>query len=385
MKSLKIIFSHFNFFSPIWVFTSLNILIGTWVLYIPSVKEKLNLNDSEIGIALFCYALGILSALPIVPILSAKLGLGKITKYGISLLAISFLLPLLASHFLDLCISLFVVGLFSGTTDVAVNALVSKIEQDEKKSIMSVAHGFFSLGGVIGGALGSVIIVFNITPKIHMLAIAIFIIISNLILSKHYKNTIEVKLNTKKTKPSIKKLVPLLGLGFIAFAMMSSEGAIEHWSNLYFLEIVKITSKNTAAYGFIAFSIAMTLGRFFGDGISDKFGSYKIIIAGCVLAIIAYLFILKATLSISIFGFALLGIGLSVMIPELLRLAGKTKGIIPSKSISFVAGIGFMGFLIGPVAIGFISNHSSLKTSFIFLALVIFLALCVVVYKKKQA
>jgi len=69
MHSLKVILSKFKYFSVVWIFASLNFIIGTWVLYIPQVKEKLQINDSEIGVALFCFALGILLFLPLVDLL----------------------------------------------------------------------------------------------------------------------------------------------------------------------------------------------------------------------------------------------------------------------------------------------------------------------------
>ena len=61
---------------------------------------------------------------------------------------------------------------------------------------------------------------------------------------------------------------------------MGSEGAIEHWSKLYLQNIVQISSEKISGFGFVAFSITMTLGRFFGDAISKRFGSVSIIIAG---------------------------------------------------------------------------------------------------------
>ncbi len=88
----------------------------------------------------------------------------------------------------------------------------------------------------------------------------------------------------------------------------------------------------------------MTIGRFFGDRISEKIGSTKIIILGCVLACIGYICVLLSQVLLSVIGFGVIGLGLSVVIPELLRVAGNTKGISTSKSISFVSGIGFIGF-----------------------------------------
>lgn len=381
MQSLQLILSNFRYFAPAWVFTSINILMGTWALYIPHVKEKLALNDSEIGFALFSYALGILFFLPIVPYLTKKIGVGQYTIIGIILFAFAFLFLLLAPNYLLLCSCLFVIGIFSGSTDIAMNALVSEIEKQDACNFMSAAHGFFSLGGVIGGSLGSIFLTFYIDPLLHITIISLFVIITNLLIAKHYRHIKEEKQLTEKSSYPLKKLRPLIGLAFLAFVIMSSEGAIEHWSNLYFLEVVQITADNLAGIGFIAFSVMMTIGRFFGDGISKRFGSMQIIIYGCLVAMIGYLFILYQSLLITTMGFGILGLGLSVIIPELFRMAGKVKGVTASVSISFVSGIGFVGFLIGPVLLGFISSYSSLSNSFLFLFLLVVLALIISIFQ----
>ncbi len=385
MDSLKLILSKYRYFAPAWVFASINILIGTWVLYIPRVKEKLSLNDSELGLAIFFLALGILTFLPLAPYLSRKVGTGRYTKIGIILFAISFIFPLLAPNYTLLCLSLFIVGAFSGTTDIAMNALVSEIEKKDSRNFMSATHGFFSLGGVIGTGVGSLLIAFNISPFWHMLSVASFIIITNLLLSKHYHLITEERPSGSKAKYNFKNLKPLFGLALIAFIVMNSEGAVEHWSGLYLLEVVKINSENLAGLGFIIFSSSMTIGRFFGDKISEGIGSMKIILLGLVVAIVGYGFILYSTFLVTIIGFGILGLGLSVLVPELFRIAGKTKGVSSSLGISFVSGLGFIGFLAGPVVLGFISNSSSLRMSYVFLLFLIFIALIVSIFQMKLA
>ena len=46
------------------LYLSLSIMFGTWVIYIPSIIEKLNMDEGQLGIALFFAALGSLSSLP---------------------------------------------------------------------------------------------------------------------------------------------------------------------------------------------------------------------------------------------------------------------------------------------------------------------------------
>ncbi|WP_242156919.1 MFS transporter [Aestuariivivens sediminis] len=366
MGSLKLILSQPRYFSVAWVFCSLNIMIGTWVLYIPHVKQKLNLNDTQIGFALFCMALGILVFLPMVPLITRKIGLGKYTVIGIVLFAMAFIGPLLAINYTFLCITLFIVGMFSGSTDVAMNALVSHIEKEDDNNFMSSAHGFFSLGGTIGAVLGTFIMVFFSKPVYHMILMACLVIAVNIWLSKYYYKISEFRTTSKLNKSTgIKILKPLLLIAFLAFVIMSSEGAIEHWSALYLLEVVQISKENLAGLGFVLFSATMTIGRFFGDGISEKIGSIKTILLGCLLACIGYLFILYKGLIVSVIGFGIIGVGLSVIIPELFRIAGKTKDVSPSAGISFVSGIGFIGFLLGPIVLGFISDAFSLEVSFL--------------------
>ena len=98
----------------------------------------------------------------------------------------------------------------------------------------------------------------------------------------------------------------------------------------------------------------------------------------------AYLLIITATLYVSVLGFGLLGFGLSVIVPEIYRLAGKTKEIDTSVAISFVSGIGFVGFLIGPVLLGAISNWSTLIASYLFLAVLIIIAICLTLFGLKK-
>jgi fucose permease len=377
MHSLHYILTNPNYFAPSWVFLSLNLITGTWVLYLPHVKIKLALNDANIGFALFCLALGIFLAIPFVPLMAKKIGLGRLTKLGILFFALLFNIPLFSYNYIFLCLSLFLIGIFSGITDVAMNALVSVIEKKDGKNFMSAAHGFFSLGGFLGAGLGSLYLAFFESPSIHMLIISTFVILSNLVLSKYYNQLTESKFKIENIEKRQKVFRPLLGLAVVAFIIMCSEGAVEHWSNLFLFDVVGV-EEGKAGTGFILFSLMMTIGRFLGDHISKRMGSFNIIINGCFIAIGGYLLIITTHFGLSILGFGLLGLGLSVIIPELFRIAGNTPGISSSEAISFISGIGFIGFMLGPVLLGLISNNSNLILSYIFLAITTVIALALV-------
>lgn len=83
MNSLFLILSRKRYFAPAWVFASLNIMIGTWVLYIPRVKEKLGIDDGDLGVALFCMGLGSLVSLTVASRIIKSMGVGKATVVGV--------------------------------------------------------------------------------------------------------------------------------------------------------------------------------------------------------------------------------------------------------------------------------------------------------------
>jgi len=184
---------------------------------------------------------------------------------------------------------------------------------------------------------------------------------------------------------SLKLFKPLMLLGLISFIAMGSEGAIVDWSGLYLKE-VSIAPEALWGAGFLGFQITMTLGRFMGDAVSERLGSVKMIAVGTVLALVGYVLVLTENTYLAIAGFALGGLGFSVMIPEVFRIGGNVKGVDSSQGIAFIAGTGYAGFLCAPPILGFLAETSSLKTSFVALlgCAVIILGITVVL-KKKQA
>ena len=385
MKSLQLILRDLRFFAPTWVFSSINILIGTWILYIPYIKTKFSLDDAEVGFALFFTACGLLFSIPLVPSINMRLGTGYSTKLGVLMLALGFNFPLLAPSYEWLCAALFMIGVFSGFTDVSMNALMSIIEVREKKHLMSAAHGFFSLGGFLGAGVGSLILLQFTAPSLHMLCMSLFVVVTNLVLSKHYQDIKETssKKSLDEKQNFLSSLRPVLGLALVAFIVLLNEGAVEHWSNLFLNEVVGIPL-NQAGFGFVLFSLTMTLGRFLGDGFSQKLGPYKTLAYGCMVALIGYGFILLTHPLISILGFGCLGLGLSVIVPEIYRLAGENKTLSTSVAISTVSGLGFVGFLVGPVLLGIIAKFSALFYSYVFLFCSVFIAFGIVFLLQKN-
>jgi len=361
MRSLRLILTNPRYFGPAWVFASLNILFGTWAIYIPSVKEDLGINKATLGIAIFFLSLGVFTIFPIASKIINRIGVGRATFVGLILSCIAALFPLLAPGFLSLAIALFLFGATNGFTDISMNTLVTEIEKEDKQKFMSASHGFFSLGGVLAG-LGSFLIPVLDNRGLHMLLAVLLVLAVNFMFYRRYQKVIAAPI--EKEGFSFRNFKPLMLLGVVSFVVMGSEGAIVDWSGL-FLKEVSLAPEAIWGAGFLGFQVFMTLGRFLGDAISSRIGSVKIVALGSVIAIIGYLLVLTTEMYLAIAGFALTGLGFSVIVPELFRIGGNVKGVESSQGVAFIAGTGYSGFLVGPVILGFIAEQFSLSLSFI--------------------
>lgn len=373
MKALSLILRTKGFFAPAFLFLSLNLCVGTWAVGIPQIKSNIQFSESELGIAILFLGLGTFVMLFLAPIIINRIGLGKTCIYASLLVCISFVFPFIAHNYILLCVSLFVLGISTGLTDIGMNTLVSQTEQDYKVNIMSASHGFFSLGGVISGALGAFCLSqFTIIPLSYVLGLSLILIGLNIYFAKYYLKTNLEKADKQSFDFSyIKPLLVLLVVGFIC---MAAEGAVADWSALYLKDVSK-ADPVWLAFGFLSFSVFMTLGRFLGDNLSDKFGSYKVVYLGLLLSVAGYVFVLLKSTLWSVIGFGLIGFGLSVVIPELFRISGQYKHLEKSRAISLVAGAGYIGFLIGPVIFGFIAEETDLWWSFLCMMIVVIGAL----------
>jgi fucose permease len=382
MKSLKLILGNARYFGPSWVFASINILFGTWAIYIPTVKDSLDISKSELGIAIFFLALGVFTIFPFASSIINRVGVGKSTFYGVLLSCAAAMLPLMAPNYYVLMVALFLFGAANGITDISMNTLVTEIEKKDKVKFMAASHGFFSLGGVLAG-MGSFLIGPLSNPVLHMSIAILLVLVVNFIFRRKYISEIAEEIENEPF--SFGLLKPLLLLGLISFVAMGSEGAIVDWSGLYLKEIT-MAPEALWGLGFLGFQVTMTLGRFLGDGISEKIGSIKIVTLGAILAIVGYTLVLTTDIYLSIIGFTLNGLGFSVMVPEVFRIGGNVKGIDSSKGIAFIAGSGYAGFLCAPPILGFLAENYSLTRSFaVLLACGFLILLFTLLLKKKKA
>lgn len=176
---------------------------------------------------------------------------------------------------------------------------------------------------------------------------------------------------------------PILLIAMIAMVMMASEGAIADWSSLYMKEVV-IVRAELWGLAYALFAVGMAIGRFMGDAMSLRFGSWRLLSMAVLTSIVGFALVLS-TVSVIVFcGFLIIGLGFSVVVPEIYRLASNVDGIRPADGISMIAASSNIGFLTGPVILGFVAELYSLYASFLVLTGFVVIAFVLVSLKKRR-
>jgi len=334
---------------------------STWASRIPDIQSKLRLNNAALGAVLLSLPTGLLISLPVAGWLVAKLGSRIMTICAALLYA--FILPLLgfAKTGGQLMGCLFLFGMAGNMLNISINTQAVGTESIYNRSIMASYHGVWSLAGFSGAAIGGVLIRIGLIPWEHFLFITATAMI---IVAIAFKFLLTEDVNKNEQQPIFAKPDrSLVYLGLIAFCCMICEGTMFDWSGVYFQKVVQ-PEKNLVTLGFTAFMATMATGRFVGDWAATRIGKKRTLqLSGILTASGLLIAVLFPYLISAVFGFLLVGAGVSSVVPLVYSTAGKSKVLSPGVAIAAVSTIGYLGFLFGPPFIGFIAQISSLRIS----------------------
>lgn len=321
------------------------------------MQRELRLSPGELGTLLLAITAGSLCAMPATGALIHKVGSRTMVIVTTILFCLSLPLLSLPSSVGWLAAALALFGAAAGSMDVAMNVEAAALEGRYGRPIMSSFHGLFSVGGMLGSALGGALAGAGVTVPVHFLVSAIaFGIFGIAVLPWLPPGNSEGggALGFRFTRT-------LLLLGALAFCILVGEGAMADWTAVYLRNTLG-TGAGTAALGYAVFSGTMAAGRFTGDWLTVRAGRERLVRGGALLAALG----LSAGLAIgtvwsAMIGFACVGAGFSTIVPILFGAGANVKGIPPGAGVAAVTTAGYLGFLTGPPLIGFTAEYTSLR------------------------
>ncbi len=347
--------------------------LSSWAPMVPLAKDRLRLQESELGLLLLLLGAGAIAMMPITGFLIGKLGSRIIIAAGALLTSLTLPTLLIAPNYTSMAIALFLFGCGIGTVDVAMNTHGVHVQNRYGRPIMSSLHGLFSVGGLIGSLCLGFLIKFGLNPLIAALGIsAVLLLLTisqyNALFSARTENENSVKAATTAQEPGSTASAWLdlrvLFLGFLCFCVFLSEGAMLDWSAI-FLRDVKHIPIAYAGAGYASFSVAMAIMRLLGDKIVEKINGRTIVVGGAIIAAAGLAIAIQSeSIALVLVGYSLLGIGAANIIPILFSEGGLIQGVSPTIAIAAISTMGYAGQLAGPALLGFVAQQYTLPIAF---------------------
>ncbi|NUO55623.1 MAG: MFS transporter [Hamadaea sp.] len=354
---------------------------ASWAARIPQVRDQLDLEPATLGLVLLAIAAGSLLALPLSGPVVTRFGSAKTVAAMASLLAVALTvvaLGALAGVF-PVVIGLAMLGFANGAWDVAMNVQGTVVERRLGRSIMSRFHAGFSLGTVAGALLGTLMIALKVPVTAHLLGVAAVIAVSipwyaQRFLDDRAETPAEPGDGAVRTSPLTAWREPrtlLVGLFTLAFAF--AEGTGNDWISVAAIDGHHV-SPALGTLAFAAFLTAMTIGRWFGPGLLDRFGRVPVVRVLCVIGVGGVLlFVFGPSPAYAFAGTLLWGVGVALGFPVGMSAGGDDPQRAAAR-VSVIASIGYCAFLAGPPLIGFLGEHLTVLRALTVVAVMLGLA-----------
>ncbi len=338
--------------------------MGAWAPQIPQMMDRFGLKSGVMGVLILTIGLGAVSAMIFAGKLIAHHGSRKMALIFAACFIPMFPLMILAPSQSLALPFLFLFGAFGGCLDVAMNANAVAVERYLGRAIMSSSHGFWSLGGFIGGAVGGrAIQTFGYDKQ--ALGVAAICAVTLALASRFIVNDPPHATTEDKTKVRMFPRVPILYvLGAMALFCMVPEGAVLDWAAVYVkTELNANLTRQGLAFGL--FSGAMAVIRFGGDAVRNRYGAVRTLrVSGIIGAVGLIIGAVAPTDTLAITGFAFAGIGVANMVPIMFSAAGNYPGVPPGSGIATTTMIGYTGYLLAPPIIGYIAQHIGFRFTY---------------------
>ncbi|MFI8459937.1 MFS transporter [Kitasatospora sp. NPDC085464] len=335
---------------------------GSFVTRIPWLQDRLDLSTGQLGLALVMPAIGSSLAMPLAGRFVHRYGGRAAVRGLLSLWCLALALPALAPSLPLLCVALLAYGATAGMADVAMNAQGVEIEERLGRSIMSGLHGMWSAGGLLASGFGILAAHLALDARLQLAVTALVLLA---LAQPVCRGLPDLRAHEDAQEPPRFALPPRssLVIGLVGFCAVFAEGASMDWSGVYLRDVTG-ASATVAAASYTAFSLTMAVSRLAGDAAIRRLGAVRTTRIGGAVATVGGLLVVAADRpALAIPGFALIGVGIAVIVPLAFAAAGRI-GSNPSQAIAGVATVTYTSGLIAPAVIGTLAQATSLTASF---------------------
>ena len=345
-------------------FTIFGLTFSSLMVRLPLVRELVDVTTSELGLILFFGSIGSITSVTLAGRFIARFGTKVAVITGVSIVTAGFVgqVSFIANgSAVGYAVFALVAGLGMGVADVGINVDGAAIEAATGKTALPKMHAGFSIGSLAGAGIGifATQINFDLFWQIVILSAITMAVPLTTARFLPAGNGIEDRKQAKGSKVREPRAaiwkdrrIIFLAIGILGITL--AEGASNDWLTIALVDDYQESDANAG----IAYAVllgAMTVTRFFGGNIADRFGkarTLQVLAFGGIIGLLLIIF--GGNLYLAWLGAMLWGCGVALGFPLYLSAAG--EGEDPARKVAFVASSGYLAFLVGPPLLGFLGQ-----------------------------
>jgi fucose permease len=351
-----------DFVATLVCFGLSGVVSGSWFSRIPAARDHLQADLTVVGLVLLCLGLGSLLTLPVGGRLIRHFSSRVVCAAGgVLLVSALCLLPLVRSPLIFAAL-LLAGGAGVGCWQLALNVHGAAVERAAGRSVMPLLHGSWSGGVIIGSGIGALLAGAGVDLGRHFWMLLPVVLVANLIFALGWSDErAPVAGGERRARPSARVVtMPIMLLSVMIICSNIGEGTAADWLALY-VHDERGLSQGLGAAAYTTYAVTSTLGRLFGGPVIDRLGKVGTLRLCGLVTCAAIMVTLFAPGPVGPYlGAALWGLGLAVVFPTVITIAGNRGGDNAAGAIAVVSTMGYAAFLGAPPLIGLLADHISL-------------------------
>jgi MFS family permease len=352
------------------VFVSAGFIYASWASRIPQVRAELRVGPGVLGLILLCGAVGSAFGTSLSGLITGRLGERRTVvlmawTVAAAVVVVAAGCRLGPEGIPEVAAGLWVFGFGNGAWDVAMNVQGAAVERELGRAILPKFHAGWSIGTVAGAGAGAVMVALHVPVTVHLIAAALIIAVAVPVAARRFLPSARTAdhADTDHPEPLTARRRALaawtdprtLLIGLFVLCMAFTEGTGNDWLSLGVID----GYHTPAALGTLTFALflaAMTAGRWFGPGLIDRYGRVRMLRACSATLAGLLMIVFGRVLPLALAGAIVMGLGTSLGFPVGLSAAADDPRFAAPR-VSTAASIGYLAFLAGPPAIGFLADQ----------------------------
>jgi MFS family permease len=335
---------------------------------VPALKERFELSDGALTLVLLAVPVvaGVGSLLA--GLAAARLGSAAVLRPAAVGVCVAVALVGLAARHWQLYAAVAVFGLMVGAVDAAMNMQGVAVQWWYGRSILASFHGVWSVAGIAGALATSGAAALSVPTgaalgAVGVVGAAIALAAGRLLVRPAEAPVPSTVSPAGPLAPRSGRPILLIGLGVMV--MFVAESATSNWSAVYLHDRLG-ANRSVAALGVAAYLTSQVLGRGVADRVVQRFGPARTVAVGGLVGAVGLLLVAVAgSPLVALVGFAVVGTGLCVVVPQAFSAAGALDVDGSGAAIARVNLFNYAGFVVGAALVGVVAEAADLRFAFV--------------------